>query len=247
LIQIREQSKDKNVIESTAIDNTKSFLEIKDLRKSYPLGTGNSQFVVDVKNFTLEPGSQLAIHGPSGAGKSTFLNLIAGIIKPDTGSIRIGNLEMTTLSEPKRDLARAQDIGYVFQSFHLLQGCSALDNLLVAMAMNGKVDRKRARELLSLVGIKEKENSLPFELSIGQQQRVCLARALSNNPKLMLADEPTGNLDSANASRSIELLRSLCEQNNCTLLVVSHDEKIINRFEKSVDWNEISDVHNLND
>lgn len=231
----------------TVIENAEPFLEIKGLRKSYSVEMDKIHFVVDVKSFTLESDSQLAIYGPSGTGKSTFLNLIAGIIKPDSGSIRIGNIEMTKLSESERDLARARQVGYIFQSFHLLQGCSALENIMVAMAINGKADKNRARELLSLVGIDNKESFLPSQLSVGQQQRVGLARALSNNPKLILADEPTGNLDSVNANRSIDLLRSLCEQNKCALVVVSHDEKIINRFEKSVDWTKLSAVKDSND
>ena len=140
---------------------------------------------------------------------------------------------------------RSQNLGYVFQSFHLLQGCTALENVLVAMAVAGIANEDRAKELLSLVGIPEKESSLPSQLSIGQQQRVCIARALANNPKLILADEPTGSLDPENASRSMELLKSLCDQNGCALIVVSHDPNIISCFDHSVKWEDLNKVGEL--
>ncbi|MEC8044560.1 MAG: ABC transporter ATP-binding protein [Verrucomicrobiota bacterium] len=221
-------------------ENIKYPLVIENLRKSYPLQSGEVQNVVEVESFELNQGSQLAIQGVSGTGKSTFLNLIAGIVKPDFGVIRMGEIELSNLSEHARDRARAQLIGYVFQNFHLLQGCTALENVMVSMAINQNATRDRARELISHVGLSKKENFLPSQLSIGQQQRVGIARALANTPKLMLADEPTGNLDSENAKRSIDLLSSLCSSNHCTLLVVSHDEKIINRFEKSMHWQDIN-------
>ena len=157
----------------------------------------------------------------------------------------IGETDLTGLSESGRDRMRSQNLGYVFQSFHLLQGCTALENVLVAMAVAGIANEDRAKELLSLVGIPEKESSLPSQLSIGQQQRVCIARALANNPKLILADEPTGSLDPENASRSMELLKSLCDQNGCALIVVSHDPNIISCFEHSVKWEDLNKVGEL--
>ena len=219
-----------------------TFLKIRNLRKGYSMGRGNLQAVVDVEKFEMAAASQLAIEGPSGSGKTTFLNLIAGIIKADSGSIFLGNQEITSLRESDRDLIRAITVGYVFQSFYLLQGCTALENIMVAMAIGGNANKDRARELLAWVGISGKENYFPSQLSIGQQQRVGVARALANNPKLMLADEPTGNLDAKNAAGSIDLLRSLCEQNGCTLLVVSHDQNIIGRFQQSIKWEELNSV-----
>ena len=176
------------------------------------MGDGRKE-VVDVQCFNLCGGDQIAIFGKSGTGKSTFLNLLAGTLKPDSGSVMIGETDLTGLSESEETVCVPQNLGYVFQSFHLLQGCTALENVLVAMAVAGIANEDRAKELLSLVGISEKEK-LPSQLSIGQQQRVCIARALANNPKLILADEPTGSLTQKNASRSMELLKSLCDQND---------------------------------
>ena len=223
------------------------FLEIKNLRKSYSIGGEKVHQVVKVEKFQMKAGSQVAIQGPSGSGKTTFLNLIAGIINADSGSIYIGNQEITGQTESERDLTRSLLVGYVFQSFYLLQGCTAVENIMVAMSICGNANKDRARELLSWVGMSEKENHLPSQLSIGQQQRIGIARALANTPKLILADEPTGNLDSINAKRSIDLLRSLCEKNGCTLLIVSHDQNIIDRFEESVNWNELNSVQTLID
>lgn len=221
------------------------FLQVTNLKKSFLMGGGRKVTVVDVQCFNLCAADQIAIFGKSGTGKSTFLNLLAGTLKPDSGSIMIGETDLTGLSESGRDRMRSQNLGYVFQSFHLLQGCTALENVLVAMAVAGIANEDRAKELLSLVGIAEKESSLPSQLSIGQQQRVCIARALANNPKLILADEPTGSLDPENASRSMELLKSLCDQNGCALIVVSHDPNIISCFEHSVKWEDLNKVGEL--
>jgi putative ABC transport system ATP-binding protein len=217
------------------------FLQVTNLRKAFLMG-GTELTVVDVQHFNLFTGDQIAIFGKSGTGKSTFLNLLAGTLKPDSGSIIIKETDLTVLSESERDRLRSRNLGYVFQSFHLLQGCTALENILVAMAVAGVANEERAKELLSLVGLSEKESSLPSQLSIGQQQRVCIARALANKPKLILADEPTGSLDPENATRSIKLLQSLCDQNGCALIVVSHDPNIINCFENSIKWEDLNKV-----
>ena len=223
-----------------ASDQGIHFLDVKSLKKSFSSGADPNFPVVNVKSFTLDSNHQLAIYGKSGSGKSTFLNLIAGILRADSGSINLGNTDITTLSETDRDRTRAYNTGYVFQSFHLLQGCTALENVMVAMAVNGLANKKKARELLSMVDMSERENYLPSQLSIGQQQRVCIARALANNPKLILADEPTGSLDPENAFRCIELLKTLCMQNGSSLLVVSHDPNIIECFDSSINWEEIN-------
>ena len=227
------------------INDPLQFLQVTNLKKSFLMGDGRKVTVVDVQCFNLCAGDQIAIFGKSGTGKSTFLNLLAGTLKSDSGSVMIGETDLTDLSESGRDRMRSQNLGYVFQSFHLLQGCTALENVLVAMAVAGIANEDRAKELLSLVGIAEKESSLPSQLSIGQQQRVSIARALANNPKLILADEPTGSLDPENASRSMELLKSLCDQNGCALIVVSHDPNIISCFEHSVKWEDLNKVGEL--
>jgi len=220
------------------------FVVVKDLKKSFSL-TGNRRLaVVDVPSFSLGTGQQLAIFGGSGSGKSTFLNLMAGILKTDSGNITIGNIDISILSEADRDQVRAKLIGCVFQSFHLLQGCTALENLLVAMSVGGNADNAKAKDLLSLVGMSEKENFLPSQLSVGQQQRVGIARALSNDPQLILADEPTGSLDPENAFQSIDLLQSLCKERDCTLITVSHDPSIVDRFDSSLKWEDLNQVVN---
>ena len=218
------------------------FVVVKDLKKSFSL-TGNRRLsVVDVPSFSFGTGQQLAIFGGSGSGKSTFLHLMAGILKADSGNIAIGNIDISILSEVDRDQVRARLIGCVFQSFHLLQGCTALENLLVAMSVGGHSDKAKAKDLLSLVGMSEKENFLPSQLSVGQQQRVGIARALSNDPQLILADEPTGSLDPENASQSIDLLQSLCKERGCTLITVSHDPSIVDRFDSSLKWEDLNQV-----
>ena len=153
------------------------FLEIKNLQKGYSIGGEKVHQVVKVEKFQMKAGSQVAIQGPSGSGKTTFLNLIAGIINADSGSIYIGNQEITGQTESERDLTRSLLVGYVFQSFYLLQGCTAVENIMVAMSICGNANKDRARELLSWVGMSEKENHLPSQLSIGQQQRMGIARA----------------------------------------------------------------------
>lgn len=218
------------------------FLDVKSLKKFFYSAADPMLPVVNVKSFTLDSNHQLAIYGKSGSGKSTFLNLIAGILRADSGSIKLENTDITTLSETDRDRTRAHNTGYVFQSFHLLQGCSALENVMVAMAVNGLANEKKARELLSMVDMSEREDYLPLQLSTGQQQRVCIARALANNPKLILADEPTGSLDPENAFRCIELLKTLCRENGSSLLVVSHDPNVIECFDSSINWDEINEV-----
>ena len=218
------------------------FLDVKSLKKFFYSAADPMLPVVNVKSFTLDSNHQLAIYGKSGSGKSTFLNLIAGILRADSGSIKLENTDITTLSETDRDRTRAHNTGYVFQSFHLLQGCTALENVMVAMAVNGLANEKKAKELLLMVDMSERENYLPLQLSTGQQQRVCIARALANNPKLILADEPTGSLDPENAFRCIELLKTLCRENGSSLLVVSHDPNVIECFDSSINWDEINEV-----
>jgi len=144
------------------------------------------------------------------------------------------------MSGSERDKLRATFIGYVFQSFNLLQGFTCLENLQIAMSFAGDLNKSDPRELLGRVGLTERMDYYPHQLSIGQQQRVALARALINKPKLVLADEPTGNLDPINAGNAMELLCELCRESKITLFVVSHDEKVIKNFDRQVDWEQIN-------
>src|SRR5690606_29353489 len=173
-------------------------LLVSDLRKSYAAPSGGSTLILDVPHFELRAGQQVALRGSSGSGKTTLLHLIAGILAADTGRIEIEGVDLTRLGESQRDRQRARKIGYIFQTFNLLQGLSVLENVLLGMAFGAGVDRSRARALLARVGLGDRLNHRPGQLSTGQQQRVAVARALANQPRLVLADEPTGNLDPAN-------------------------------------------------
>ena len=211
-------------------------LEIKDLVKTYARPGGGEHRVVDVREFALEAGAQRALRGESGTGKTTFLHLIAGILAPDRGSIRLDGREVATLGEARRDRLRAEAIGYIFQTFNLLQGHTALENVELGMAFGRGVDRAHAASLLKRVGLGDKLGHFPRQLSTGQQQRVAVARALANRPKLVLADEPTGNLDRRHARESLELIREVCRESGAALLLVSHDERVLAAFEDMQDF-----------
>ena len=203
--------------------------------------------IVNVSSFNMGQKDQLALQGSSDSGKTTFLHLLAGVLLPDSGTIRLAGSSLHEMDESQRDQLRLSEIGYVFQSFNLLSGFSCLENLLVTMELKGNPDREHAESLLQAVGLGNRIHHLPHQLSIGQQQRVAVARALVNRPKLVLADEPTGNLDPGNTDRSLELLRCLCEQWGSALILVSHDPRVIAQFEKQIDWEEINQVKRANE
>jgi ABC-type lipoprotein export system ATPase subunit len=215
-------------------------LDITDLQKSFTAPDGERTLIVDVPRFTLEAGEHVAVRGASGSGKTTFLNLIAGILQADKGRIQLDGQDMATLSEGKRDRLRARTLGYVFQNFNLLQGYTALENVMLGMLFGPGVDAKHARSLLERVGLSHRINYRPAQLSIGQQQRVAVARALANKPKLVLADEPTGNLDQRHAGEALALIREVCRENGAALLLVSHDPAILGAFERSEDLGQLN-------
>ena len=217
-----------------------ALLEISDLIKSYRDPEGAMHRVIDVRRFQLEPGQQLALRGESGSGKTTFLNLIAGILQADGGTIRLSDEEMTALGEAGRDRLRARTLGYIFQTFNLLQGCTCLENVLLGMKFGKGVERAWGEELLRRVGLEQKMNYLPRQLSVGQQQRAAVARALANRPRLVLADEPTGNLDHANAAEALRLIRESCAATGAALLLVSHDREVLAGFEQVADLRELN-------
>jgi ABC-type lipoprotein export system ATPase subunit len=208
-----------------------SMLQVHQLKKAYVAPDGGTHVVVDVPEFSLAAQAQVALSGESGSGKTTFLNLIAGILAPDSGSIKLNGQELAGLSESARDRLRATSIGYIFQTFNLLQGYTALENVLLGMSFGPGADREFAKALLKRVGLEAKLNHLPRQLSTGQQQRVAVARALANRPQLVLADEPTGNLDHANARDALTLIREACRENGAALLLVSHDRDVLGKFE----------------
>jgi len=208
-------------------------LAISQLVKSFIAPDGSEHTVINVKQFTLDDKAHLALQGESGSGKTTFLHLIAGILKPDSGSITIAGQAMSALGEPQRDRLRATTIGYIFQTFNLLQGYTCLENVLLGMSFGAGTDKAFAETLLERVGLGDRLKHYPRQLSIGQQQRVAVARALANRPKLVLADEPTGNLDHKNARKSVTLIREACRENGAALLLVSHDRETLSQFEKA--------------
>jgi putative ABC transport system ATP-binding protein len=207
-------------------------LVVEDVVKKFPSPEGGQALVVDVPRFALADGRQIALRGSSGSGKTTFLNLIAGILRCDAGRIVVAGTEIASLGESARDAVRAKNIGYVFQTFNLLQGYTALENVILGRMFGAGPDAAFAGELLDRVGLKDRMKYRPGQLSVGQQQRVALARALANRPRLVLADEPTGSLDPHHAREALGLLRELCAESGAALLLVSHDPGVLAQFEE---------------
>lgn len=219
-----------------------SLLCITGLTKTYPLSDGRTHCVVDIAEFSLAADEQLALRGESGSGKTTFLHLLAGILVPESGTVKLDGQDIATWGEAARDRLRAEKIGYIFQTFNLLQGHTVLENVELGMAFGRGVDRAHAESLLRRVGLGDKLGHFPRQLSTGQQQRVAVARALANRPKLVLADEPTGNLDARNARESLALIREVCRESGAALLLVSHDETVLAQFEQVQDFAALNQV-----
>ena len=207
-------------------------LDISGLRKGYTSPDGEHGLVIDIERFSIDEGKQVALRGTSGSGKTTLLNLIAGVLQADEGRIVLAGTEITGLSEAARDRVRALHLGYVFQTFNLLQGYSALENVMLGMMFGKGADTAKAQTLLERVGLSDRMKYKPRQLSVGQQQRVAVARALANHPDLVLADEPTGNLDAQRAEEALLLMREVCSENDAALLLVSHDREILKHFDR---------------
>jgi len=220
-------------------------LTIENLKKVYVAPDGSSVPVIDIASLRLDDGEQVALIGTSGSGKTTLLHMIAGILSADSGKIIFnlddGTTDITELSEPQRDIFRGRHIGYIFQTHHLLAGFTALENVLLGMSFTGRPhDPAWAKKLLNEVGLSERLHYKPQKLSVGQQQRVAVARALANRPRLVLADEPTGALDQNNAQQVLELIRTLCREVNASLLLVSHDLDIARQLPRILALSEIN-------
>ncbi len=208
-------------------------LRINDLKKSFRLPDGGVLPILDVPAYALAAGEQAALIGESGAGKTTLLHAIAGIVSVDSGTIAIDEIDIARLSEQGRDRVRAAKLGYVFQTFNLLSGFTALENVRLGMTFgSGRHDLNRAIELLHRVGLGDRLNYKPAALSVGQQQRVAVARALANRPRLLLADEPTASVDSANQQKIIDLIRQCCQDENISLLIVTHSMHVAQQFSR---------------
>ncbi len=187
-------------------------------------------------DFSCENGGQMLLLGQSGSGKTTLLHLLAGLLQPTKGSIKIDETAVENLSSSKLDHFRGQNIGIIFQTAHFIDSLSVLDNLIMPQYLSGKViDRKKAMVILERLSLQHKANVPPRQLSVGEQQRIPIARALVNDPKLILADEPTSALDDKNASEVIKLLREQAEISGATLIIVTHDQRLIDEFEKRVE------------
>ena len=210
-------------------------ISIKNLEKTYVSDSENLTVLRNL-NLEVEEGSKIAIVGESGSGKSTLLNIIGGIDKPTAGSVRAGSWEVNSLSEAQIAQYRSSFIGLIFQFHYLLKDFTALENVCMPALITGcpkKEAEEKARQLLADVGVSERMNHLPSQLSGGERQRVAAARALMNNPQIILADEPTGNLDPANAEKIGELLFSMVDKYKKTLLLVTHDKSLAEKADIS--------------
>ncbi len=208
-----------------------------ELGKTYRDGEKETEVLRQI-NLEIEAGEFIAIAGPSGSGKSTLLGLLAGLDKPTQGNVFIGEHEITSLSENRLAKIRGKMLGFVFQSFNLIPTLTALENIELPLLLNGIHDHSKAKELLDLVGLSHRHKHYPSQLSGGEQQRVAVARALVCDPPIILADEPTGNLDSNNSKAVIELLKGLSEDRGKTVVVVTHDLDFAAKAERIIHIND---------
>jgi putative ABC transport system ATP-binding protein len=209
-----------------------SIITVKSLSKTF-----GQLKVLNSVSFEVERGEFLAVQGPSGSGKSTMLGLLAGLEKPDEGNILINGTEVAKLAEDQLALYRRHNIGFVFQAFYLIPTLNVVENIgfpLFPERMKRKEMLERAKKVAESVGLKERLNHYPNQLSGGEQQRVAIARSLINNPQIILADEPTGNLDSENGRKIVELLCQLNEDKGLTLVLVTHDDKIASKSNRII-------------
>ena len=201
----------------------KSMLDIKNVGKIYKSGN-HSLTVLKNINFSISKGETVAITGPSGSGKTTLLGLCAGLDQATTGSVTLNGVQLDALTEDQRAAVRNQNVGFIFQNFQLLPTLTALENVMVPLELRGEKNSKAAAlELLNKVGLADRAAHYPVQLSGGEQQRVSLARAFSNKPALLFADEPTGNLDAETSEKIIKLLFDLNKDAGTTLVIVTHD------------------------
>lgn len=221
-------------------------LELRDIKKSYLEPDGNTLPILDIPQFQVAAGEQMVLVGKSGSGKTTLLHVIAGITRADSGQIVIDGINLATLSEAGVDKVRAAKIGYVFQTFNLLSGFTAFENVLLGMTFaRGRKDPARARHLLDRVGLSHRSTHKPAALSVGEQQRVAVARALANKPSLLLADEPTANIDPRNQQKIIDLIRDTSREEGVALILVTHSLEVAGQFQRVDRLEEINRIDEL--
>ena len=209
-------------------------LKIQNLGKTYP-SEGKDLKVLDNINFTVEQGASLALVGPSGSGKTTLLGLCAGLDRASSGNVFIHNIEINRLSEDERAALRNKHVGFIFQNFQLLPTLTALENVMVPLELRGEKNIKsKAESLLEKVGLANRAHHYPTQLSGGEQQRVAIARAFSNEPSILFADEPTGNLDSETSEKIVKLLFDLNREAGTTLIMVTHDLELAAKTQRII-------------
>jgi len=222
-------------------------IELKNVTKIVRSGADDLTILDDV-SVEIPDGEFVAVTGASGSGKSTLLGLIAGLDAPTSGAILIDGGNVTEMNEDDLATLRSEKIGFIFQSFHLIPSLTAFENVLIPMEILGlKSAKTRAAELLEAVELTNRGHHYPTELSGGEQQRIAIARAFANEPKILLADEPTGNLDSKNGAHIFDLMTELHRRNNVTLILVTHDQNLANRAQRQIilkDGRVLSDVNN---
>ena len=211
-------------------------MSLVNLSKAYKI-KGQTLQVLENVHFEIPRGTSLSIVGPSGAGKSTLLYLLGMLSTPDSGRIFLEGRDVSMLGSAEKARIRNRDIGFIFQSYHLLPEFNALENIMIPCQLLGisrKESRRRAMDLLEKVNLSQRAHHKPSELSGGEQQRICICRALINNPRLILADEPTGNLDTKNSELVEKLLESLCNEHHTTLVLVTHNEELAQRAQLKI-------------
>jgi len=204
--------------------------------------SGENAFRIGIEHLEVPGGECAAIVGPSGSGKTTLLSLVAGILVPQAGEVRVGDAVINRLGESARRHYRIHQVGQVFQAFELLNYLDVIENVLLPRYIDSSVDaeaRERAAGLLDSVGLADRAQTRPSRLSHGERQRVAVCRALLNRPQLLLADEPTGNLDAANKQNVVDLLTTQARAHGCTLLMVTHDRGLLRAFERIIDFEQL--------
>jgi len=201
----------------------KNIISVEALCKTYKTDAKDIE-ILHALSFDVKEGESMAITGPSGSGKTTLLGLLAGLDNSTSGKLEIDGVNLTNLNEDQRSALRLEKMGFVFQNFQLLANLTALENIMVPLELKGiKNPLKEARTLIDMVGLAQREKNYPSQLSGGEQQRIAIARAFANSPKILMADEPTGNLDGETSDKVVQLLFDLNKQKGTTLIIVTHD------------------------